>query len=566
MEANGKIVSPSSNELVIGIVRAIGTDESKIIKEISYLLSNECGYQVENVKLSALLTEVPGVGPFPVSQNKYEFYRSHMDAGDSARKLSTDYLALLGISGIAELRDSRCSDTSEDGGHRVAWIIDSLMHTTEVATFRAVYGQQFLLIGIYEEEGERRNTLRGKLSSSAQMMGLNLEEIVEELMRRDRGIDGSEFSLNIEKTFYLSDAFVDVADPVSNRQVPESIVTDSGGVRLASNTPTTGLTNWTLRSLFELIFGALYLTPTRHELAMAHATIAAISSGSLARRVGAAIVTEEGEIVATGCNDVPAVGGGLYPVFDAGTKALLDARDHVFRPDLPTAKDADDGYGYDANDMVKFEIFDDLLFRMKKLELVEQDADAWTLLGQSKDLRKAQLFDVLEYGRTVHAEMAAIISAAHRGFSPKGLEIYVTTFPCHECARHIIAAGITKVIYLEPYPKSRVAALHYDAVVLKKEAALSSMEARSRTQFLPFIGIAPSRLISMHSWLERKSDFGQNGFPPGRATEKAKASALSKSSRPRWSTLDTYYDDFAPARIKLSEEGVSHYLQDLGRG
>lgn len=40
----------------------------------------------------------------------------------------------------------------------------------------------------------------------------------------------------------------------------------------------------------------------------------------------------------------------------------------------------------------------------------------------------------------------------------------MTTFPCHYCARHIVAAGIYEVQYIEPYPKSKALQLHADAI------------------------------------------------------------------------------------------------------
>ena len=75
-------------------------------------------------------------------------------------------------------------------------------------------------------------------------------------------------------------------------------------------------------------------------------------------------------------------------------------------------------------------------------------------------VERTTLDDLLEFGRMVHAEMAALMDAARRGISVKGCLMYVTTFPCHMCARHIIAAGIQKVIYIEPYPKSKVGELY----------------------------------------------------------------------------------------------------------
>ncbi|MDN3612645.1 hypothetical protein QWZ16_23945 [Vibrio ostreicida] len=29
----------------------------------------------------------------------------------------------------------------------------------------------------------------------------------------------------------------------------------------------------------------------------------------------------------------------------------------------------------------------------------------------------------------------------------------VRLFPCHNCAKHIVASGIKRVVYVEPYPK-----------------------------------------------------------------------------------------------------------------
>ncbi|WP_422109159.1 deaminase [Aeromonas salmonicida] len=45
----------------------------------------------------------------------------------------------------------------------------------------------------------------------------------------------------------------------------------------------------------------------------------------------------------------------------------------------------------------------------------------------------------------MHAEMDAITSLARLdGPSSKNKIIYTTTYPCHNCARHIVAAGIKK--------------------------------------------------------------------------------------------------------------------------
>jgi cytidine deaminase len=78
----------------------------------------------------------------------------------------------------------------------------------------------------------------------------------------------------------------------------------------------------------ELLFGCDYHTPTRDEYGMFHAHAAALRSSSLARQVGAAITTEEGDIVAVGTNEVPKAGGGLYWFGDRP-----DRRDHILGVD-----------------------------------------------------------------------------------------------------------------------------------------------------------------------------------------------------------------------------------------
>src|ERR1035441_9924393 len=74
-------------------------------------------------------------------------------------------------------------------------------------------------------------------------------------------------------------------------------------------------------------------------------------------------------------------------------------------------------------------------------------------------LKNSGLFDMTEYGRAVHAEMDALLTCARSGISPRNGTLYTTTFPCHNCTRHLVAAGIRRVVYIEPYPKSKATKL-----------------------------------------------------------------------------------------------------------
>ncbi len=53
--------------------------------------------------------------------------------------------------------------------------------------------------------------------------------------------------------------------------------------------------------------------------------------------------------------------------------------------------------------------------------------------------------------RTIHAEMNAILQCAKFGVPTANSEIYVTHFPCLQCCKSIIQAGIKAVYYAEDY-------------------------------------------------------------------------------------------------------------------
>ena len=50
-----------------------------------------------------------------------------------------------------------------------------------------------------------------------------------------------------------------------------------------------------------------------------------------------------------------------------------------------------------------------------------------------------------KYFYTVHSELNAILN--YRGGSLEGAKLYVSLFPCNECAKAIIQSGIKEVIY-----------------------------------------------------------------------------------------------------------------------
>jgi cytidine deaminase len=111
--------------------------------------------------------------------------------------------------------------------------------------------------------------------------------------------------------------------------------------------------------------------------------------------------------------------------------------------------------------------------------------------------------DLTEFGRVVHAEMCAICDAGRNGKAIKGATLFCTTFPCHNCTKHIIAAGITRVVYMEPYPKSRAKDLYKDEIELECETQ------SGKVSFVPFMGISPYRYRDIFQKGRRKSSTGR---------------------------------------------------------
>ena len=63
---------------------------------------------------------------------------------------------------------------------------------------------------------------------------------------------------------------------------------------------------------------------------------------------------------------------------------------------------------------------------------------------ENKIIEIEKVDEFTKYDVIAHAELNAIVSA---GRSVEGCTLYVLAFPCNECAKAIIGAGIKKVIY-----------------------------------------------------------------------------------------------------------------------
>lgn len=71
--------------------------------------------------------------------------------------------------------------------------------------------------------------------------------------------------------------------------------------------------------------------------------------------------------------------------------------------------------------------------------------------------------------RTTHAEANAVGYAARAGVSLYGSVAYVTCHPCPDCLKLLIASGVCKIVYLEPYHSDKD---HISTEIAKRQVVL----------------------------------------------------------------------------------------------
>ncbi len=76
--------------------------------------------------------------------------------------------------------------------------------------------------------------------------------------------------------------------------------------------------------------------------------------------------------------------------------------------------------------------------------------------------------------RTIHAEMNALLQCAKFRVPTDGAEIYVTHFPCLQCCKSLIQAGIKAVYYAEDYKN------HPYALELFKQAGVKTEKVEAK--------------------------------------------------------------------------------------
>lgn len=457
------------SEIVVGLVGAVGTEIDPIVKLLRERFQL-AGYTSHVIKISTDI--IPEQRPpEPEGTLHYKRIYSLMDAGNQTResaakaaiqkglvderldskeeaeRLGNAILATGAAAAIFERRPNAGSESVERNLPKTVFIIDSLKRPEEVELLRMTYSDGFVLIGVHAELERRRRHLINDLGMT--------ETEADELLKRDGEEAQVTYGQRLNKTFHLADFFV-------------------------SATASSDRLRGDIQRVVEVLFGNPFVTPTFDEYAMFMAYAAGLRSSDLSRQVGA-VITRDREILSTGANDCPRAGGGLYwqergrgpePYFDEP-----DGRDHVRKKD--------------SNRIEQIEIIHTIVAEINKNDTLRPHAEQIEKL-----LDKSRIRDLTEFGRVVHAEMEALLACGRNGISTRDATLYCTTFPCHNCAKHLVAAGVMRVVYVEPYPKSKALEFHTDSIAT---TPTDDQIGRNRVQFEPFVGIGARRFFDLFS-------------------------------------------------------------------
>lgn len=193
-----KIESRRSKELVIAFISPIGSGLPHIINTFSEKLE-ERGYEkVEIIKLSALLKkfkEKTSIN-FNGTEN-FKRYRELQEAGKVLRERTQNHaiLAEYAASAITISRERIISEDDDNKIKKIAYLIDQIKRPEEVELLRAIYRNNFYLVGITRSKNERGESLKKESI---------LETEVTQLMETDRN-ENDKNGQKVDKALHLSD-------------------------------------------------------------------------------------------------------------------------------------------------------------------------------------------------------------------------------------------------------------------------------------------------------------------------------------------------------------------------
>lgn len=451
-----KVEDRLSLELVIALVGPVASGVSTAGGMIKEILEDKFDYKVDTIKVSPIIRENAHLVGETISddlagEDRIEKYQL---VGNKLReKKSKHFLIDCVMDKIAKTRVDYGGFYTGSGStpvplpKRFAYIIDSLKNPAELAQLRQIYGDLLWVVTVFGPHDVRKMRLKSNGGE---------ELAAQKVMKKDHQDDES-FGQQVSKTAHLADFFIR-----NHKDTRESL-------------------RGSVNRFLEVVFGTSLHTPTFDEQGMMRAASAALESACLSRQVGASIYSSSKELIGVGCNDVPKFGGGLY------SEADQEEDKRCFRW----------GGQFCHNDEHKTRLARTIARSISEGQPEQSSA----FERAAKVVSQSDARNLIEFSRSVHAEMEAIVSVARegKGATSKGT-LFTTTYPCHNCARHIVAAGIVRVVFIEPYSKSLALELHHDSI--------SESDEEKHVHFQQYEGFAPRAAMRVFSSAgrERKRD------------------------------------------------------------
>lgn len=484
-------------ELFFAIVAPVGANVERVCDGLEEALKR-FNYKLKTIRVIEQLRQFDGFLDHE-SGNFDERLENRMNKGDDFRDLAErdDALAFLAVASLVR-------DRADKPIQRQGYLFRSLKRPEEVTALRRIYASNLIVIGVHSAREQRVENLAERIAQSRfSAQRDHFRDKAEALILRDESDEEKEHGQRLRKAFAMADFFLDSSDP-------QTILHD-------------------LDRFLNLLFGKPVVTPTPDELGMAYAYTAAMRSAELGRQVGAAIMDSRDNLIAVGTNEVPKAHGGYYWDGDA-----RDGRDWA--------------RGFDSSDRFKNASFGELLKVLSSKNMLSPELNDLPTPEQVRRLtpliKQTRYMQLIEFVRAVHGEMGALVDAASRGVSVLDGTLYVTTFPCHECARNIVAAGIRRVVYIEPYAKSLALELHDNSI------QLDGGESPSKIPFVPFLGVAPRNYGTIFFAAPDRKD------KEGNVAAWNAAIANPRVSGSFWSYLKYENEDVALLAGKLKSKGL----------
>lgn len=496
---NQEILEPQSDpEIFVALTGRLGTDTRDVSAALSSAFSHY-HYKCVPIQVSDLIKEVYPEESYPEEPD--ERIKKLMKLGTRYREKNKRHDALARLTTISIMKNRKLLTQSiSSPSKRTVYIINQLKRPEEVHFFRQVYGKQFFLISCHAAYEARFKRLENQfmLHHAENTDMEHWRHIAKNLIDVDDNESDKKFGQRVQDTFPEADYFI-------NTEINLSLQS---------------------KRFVDLIFQDPRISPTKDEFGGYLAASVALRSNDLSRQVGAAILDEHGEVLATGCNEVPVSGGGTY------------------WPDVHEQDTRDVAQGADINTILKKDMVLDIFNRMKNAGWLTEDissSNASDIIKNHIDkkggaLEKSKILSSLEFGRSMHAEMSAITAAAKSGHKIKDSTLYCTTFPCHNCAKHIVGSGIKRVVFREPYVKSKAVQLYPDAIELDSQNC-------NLVSFDQFSGVGARRFQDFFAKGTKKLKSGHVKLPK------------PESAQPMCAPLEPNYTRVEAALANLDEMG-----------